>query len=179
MKLFISLLLFLVTNTASAQLQKYKREVDSLRLLYKKNVIGYSKNITINGEPRESLIIFYVDKGEMQDELVWTKLIDNSNTKIMLLRDLDELYPDSVVKDSVILQPPTPTPKPTYSYNGLPIYYNDKLVGFMNFGYFTKIQKVDYIKYSVPQEVRIFLENDILLDQWLRIKFGAYYKKTE
>jgi len=165
MKLWITLLLLLVTTGASAQLQKYKREVDSLSALYNKNVIGYSKSITTNDEPRESLIVFYIENGEVEEFIAWTRVIDNPNIKILLLNGFDRPNPVVIMK-----------PKPIEFRINIPVYYNNNLIGSMEHGVFTKIKKDDYKKYAVTKEVQMVLENDTLLNNWLMIKFGGYYK---
>jgi hypothetical protein len=155
----------LFSFNSKSQLKKYVREVDSLSTLYGKKVIGYSKSITTNDEPRESFLIFYIEHGEVEDELVWTKIID-SDVKILLLRDFDD-----VIKDTVVIR------KPINFHINIPIYYDtNNLIGSMKNGFFSKIQEVDYTKYAVSKETRLFLKDDKMLDKWLKMKFGDYYK---
>jgi hypothetical protein len=161
MKLWISYLLLLITTVASAQLPKYKKEVDSLSKLYNKKVIGYSKSITTNDEPRESLLVFYIEDGEVEEFIAWTRVIDNPNIKIIILNNFD--------KHELV--------KPIEFYINIPVYYNNNLIGSMEHGVFTKIKKDSYQKYAVVKEVQKILENDTLLNNWLTIKFGGYYKK--
>ena len=155
----------LLSLTAFPQLKKYQREVDSLSKVYNKNVIGYSRTITVNGEPRESFLVFYVENGETEEFIAWTKIID-SDVKILVLNGFE-------LDDSVVI------PKqPDFSIN-IPIYYDNNLIGSMEYGYFTKIPRIDYEKYAVIKSAQLLLEDDEKLDKWLRIKFGGYYKSLK
>jgi hypothetical protein len=156
MKTLFLIICLLFSSHSFSQLKKYEREVDSLSVLYKKKVIGYSKTITLNIEPRESLIIFYVERGETEEMIVWTKIID-SDTKILILNGLnfEEQKP--------------------FLYTNL-IYYNNCIIGDMTDGYFTKITKSQYVEFAVNKESQLLLSNNEDLDRWLRIKFGGYYK---
>jgi hypothetical protein len=151
MKFLLLTICLLFNSIAFSQLKKYEREVDSLSALYKKNVIGYSKTITLNIEPRESLIIFYVENGETEEMIVWTKIID-SDVKILLLNNLEVIKEEPFVFTHLV-------------------YYNNSLIGDITGGYFIKIKKSQYVQFAVNKDAQLLLSNNEDLDRWLRIKF--------
>ena len=156
MKYILSLIFILFSLTSFSQLKKYQREVDSLSNLYKKNVIGFSRTVTLNIEPRETFIIYYIENGEVEDFIAWGKVID-SDKKIIILGNMDE-------------------PKREPIEFTIPVFYENNLIGGLKNGYFIKIEKFDYVDYAVTKKIQPFLENDEQLDKWLRIKFGGYYR---
>ena len=64
------LIIGLTYSSFSAFSQSHQREYDSLSVLTGKKVLGYSKTYFKN---RETLVIFYYDKGEMSDSTVYVK----------------------------------------------------------------------------------------------------------
>ena len=76
MKKLIVILFAFISFQASAQTLKREHQiVDSLNKKYKvynNNIIGYSKTFL---EDRETLILFYIDKGELKEMIAWSRLI--------------------------------------------------------------------------------------------------------
>jgi hypothetical protein len=67
-----------------------------------------------------------------------------------------------------------------YSLPKLPVYlYNNYgsacVIGFMQGRYFKKLTINEYADYAVSTFARFVLEDPVLLDKALRLKFGAYY----
>jgi hypothetical protein len=63
----------------------------------------------------------------------------------------------------------------------LPVYYYNQygsacVIGFMIGHKFKKLTYEEYANYAVSTFARILLEDDILLDKQLKLKFGAYYE---
>lgn len=70
---FCALMLTFSLNSFSQTIDKQlKHELDSLTKKYKKNVCGYMKTIV---DDRESLVLFYRVKNEMNEMTAWTRKI--------------------------------------------------------------------------------------------------------
>ena len=74
MKAITTVVMLLIANQGFCQTQQ--TNIDSLKSLYKKNVVGYSNTVFKNPMLRETMVLFYTVNGEMQDTTVWARLID-------------------------------------------------------------------------------------------------------
>jgi len=154
MKVTIAAALMLIANQGVCQMQQ--TNLDSLKKLYNKNVVGYSKTVFKNPILRETMVLFYTVNGEMQDTTVWARLIDKE--------------PQAIVP----VAPPTP-PKPKESANALCVYKDNVLLGTMNKGAFTRVKPDEYESHAVPKWIQPFIENDRLLGEYLLIVWGHYF----
>jgi hypothetical protein len=92
----------------------------------------------------------------------------------MVKRDsgINYIKKDIIVEKNPLLYP---------SAYKLPVYYYNQygsacVIGFMIGHKFKKLTYEEYANYAVSTFARILLEDDILLDKQLKLKFGAYYE---
>ena len=90
-----------------------------------------------------------------------------------------------VKRDSINYVVINDTIKPLVNYKplhkGVAIYFYNafgsaSVIGFMANHKFIKLRHEQYPDYAVQKFARDLLEDDKLLDSYLRIKFGAYYE---
>jgi len=151
--------------------------IDSLRVKYKKNVVEFSRTISINPECRETFRIFYTHKGEMNDEIVWSKeVLDNNEYRQIIIAGHPytyELFIDNNKTDSIVIPKIytlTSNDKLVFINNG----YTYSPVGFIKNNKFIKLQPKQYGEYSVQKWAEPLIENDEELIKFLKIKYGDY-----
>jgi hypothetical protein len=154
MKAITIAIMLLIANQGFCQMQQ--TDIDSLKSLYKKNVVGYSKTIFKNPVLRETMVIFYTVNGEMQDTTVWARVIDKE-------------------PEAIIPTVPPLSPKPKEPAYALCVYKDNVLLGTMNKGTFTKLKPDEYDSHAVPKWMRPFLDNDQLIGEYLVTIWGHYF----
>ena len=84
---------------------------------------------------------------------------------------------NNVPKDTIIQVPDyyklKPDGLPIYAFNG---YGSGGVIGFMVGHRFKRLDRSQYGDYAVPFFARELLANDVELDKYLKVKFGAYYE---
>ena len=157
MKAITTVVMLLIANQGFCQTQQ--TNIDSLKSLYKKNVVGYSNTVFKNPMLRETMVLFYTVNGEMQDTTVWARLIDKE--------------PPSNIPTAPPVPPAPPIPKePAHA---LCVYKDNVLLGTMNKGTFTKLKPDEYDSHAVPKWMRPFLDNDQLIGEYLVTIWGHYF----
>jgi hypothetical protein len=153
--------------------------IDSLGKKYHKNVIGFSRSVTINPSCQETFMIFYTVNGEMYDEIVWSKeLLDNNQTNQIIILSSPfkyELYESNIDTTLIVIKnfqsKPSASSVPFYVYN---YYGSGALIGFINNRIFIKIKINEYKIYAVPTWAQKILENNTELNKILKERYGNY-----
>jgi hypothetical protein len=174
--LLIFLLIFSYVLSYS-QKSEYIHIIDSLRVKYKKNVVGFSKTVIMNPMCQETFRIFYTDNGKFQDEIVWSKeVLDNNKFHQIIIAGQPHTY--ELFVDSDTIKPKVKSQINNFKNSGILVFINNEYtyspVGFIDGRKFIKLQPQQYREYSVQKWAEKIIENDDELVKLLKIKYGDY-----
>jgi hypothetical protein len=172
--IFLSIFSYALSYSQKAE---YIHIIDSLRVKYKKNVVGFSKTVIMNPMCQETFRIFYTDNGKFQDEIVWSKeVLDNNKSHQIIIAGQPHTY--ELFVDSDTIKPKVKSQINNFKNSGILVFINTEYtyspVGFIDGRKFIKLQPQQYREYSVQKWAEKIIENDDELVKLLKIKYGDY-----